>query len=777
MKKLQLLSFFLLLVLVLPAQNYFKNYKNGEAFYAKKEYQAAIDEFTKVIEMKSEHDRAYNLRGLSYVGLNNDKKAAEDFKKATEIKSKNSKYHFNLGKAYYRLSNFESATVSFSLAIKHDKKLMEAYEYNTLSLINLKQYQKAVDNAKLAVAKNKSGKNYYMLGISEDSLMHYDEAAYSFGRAVYYSPKLKEAHIGLAHTNLKLNKLDKALASCEKAIKLEGDNVAALLMRSQVHLANKTPQKAVDDLSQVIAECPKNVKYFIKRGIIYQNLGQHQNAIGDFTKAISIRPDYYFYYQRAKSYEGLSDNKMAVKDYRRLLKLSANGSRAEKIFADAKVRLYELNKESDNPKIEMIDPISPKEGIVSIPKGAVYYNIKGQIKDASTINFIKINGKDASFEKDSLNPIFELEVIIENIEDITITAFDSYQNSETWVFKILTTEVDTPVIKLMSPYASDDGTIYLDSDDPTLYIEGVINDESFIKSILVGGATAAFVLDKKNPTFSATINIMNKDDFTITVVDEYGNKSVKKFVINRENIGLLADNPMGKTWVVFIENSNYKSFASLDGPAKDVTMMKSAFAKYKIHNVVHKKNMTKAQFEKFFSIELRDLVRSNRVNSLLVWYAGHGKFINETGYWIPTDAKRDDEFTYYNINNLKAAMQSYSKFITHTLVITDACESGPSFYQAMRSTPKAKSCNDWKATKFKSSQVFSSAGYELATDNSQFTKTFANTLKSNPNSCIPIETIVIKVKNAVGKGGKQKPKFGKIAGLEDENGTFFFIKK
>ena len=96
----------------------------------------------------------------------------------------------------------------------------------------------------------------------------------------------------------------------------------------------------------------------------------------------------------------------------------------------------------------------------------------------------------------------------------------------------------------------------------------------------------------------------------------------------------------------------------------------------------------------------------------------------------------------------------------------------------MRSTNEVKSCNDWQATKFKSSQVFSSAGYELATDNSQFTKTFANTLSSNPDACIPIETVVTKVSSAVQKSGaKQKPKFGKIAGLEDENGTFFFIKK
>ena len=161
----------------------------------------------------------------------------------------------------------------------------------------------------------------------------------------------------------------------------------------------------------------------------------------------------------------------------------------------------------------------------------------------------------------------------------------------------------------------------------------------------------------------------------------------------------------------------------------------------------------------------------------MVWYAGHGKFISETGYWIPVDARRDDEYTYYNINNLKASMQAYSRFVTHTLVVTDACESGPTFYQAMRSDIRQRNCDDWQATRFKSSQVLSSAGYEMATDNSQFTRTFANMLRSNPNYCLPIENIVLKVTEVVSRTSNQRPKFGKISGLEDEGGTFFFISK
>ena len=48
---------------------------------------------------------------------------------------------------------------------------------------------------------------------------------------------------------------------------------------------------------------------------------------------------------------------------------------------------------------------------------------------------------------------------------------------------------------------------------------------------------------------------------------------------------------------------------------------------------------------------------------------------------------------------------------------------------------------------------------------------------NNKNACIPIETVVKSVTAAVATAKGQKPKFGKIQGLEDMNGTFFFITK
>jgi len=247
--------------------------------------------------------------------------------------------------------------------------------------------------------------------------------------------------------------------------------------------------------------------------------------------------------------------------------------------------------------------------------------------------------------------------------------------------------------------------------------------------------------------------------------------------IRDQDLSITANNPMGRTWVVFIENSNYEIFPRLDGPVKDFASIQKALANYQIHNIIHKKDMTKAEMERFFNIDLRDLVKLNKVNSLLIWYAGHGKFINDIGYWIPVDASRDNEFSYFSINILKVALNGYEDSVTHTLVVSDASESGPGFYSAMRMVYDNPKCDNTVIAGAKSAQVFSSAGYEQALDNSKFTATFANTLLNNRDACIPIETIVKYVTSAVSTETGQRPKFGKIQGMEDLNGTFFFMAK
>jgi len=51
--------------------------------------------------------------------------------------------------------------------------------------------------------------------------------------------------------------------------------------------------------------------------------------------------------------------------------------------------------------------------------------------------------------------------------------------------------------------------------------------------------------------------------------------------------------------------------------------------------------MTKEERVEFFAIELPQLIRAIHMSSLIIWYARHGQFIYENGYWIPVDANFD----------------------------------------------------------------------------------------------------------------------------------------
>ena len=447
-------------------------------------------------------------------------------------------------------------------------------------------------------------------------------------------------------------------------------------------------------------------------------------------------------------------------------------------LTEANDRLYAINRESNSPEIWLETPtITPRSEIeIGLDKKSIL--VSGKVTDKSLLAELSINNIPVRYEGKGTIP-FAAEVVIPSDETLRIVARDVYDNEKVLTCRIRRTEVDPPEIQILAPYILGENVLVIDSIASTIDIEGRVTDQNLIRAVKIENISAQFSQDNLNPSFIAKgIDVRNNDKVTILVEDVYGNRTIMDYSLDRNGTTISASNPMGNTLVVFIENSDYQNFAALQGPPKDASLITGVLEDdYQVLPVKRIRNQTKQEMEKFFSIELRDEVRANKIKSLVIWFAGHGKFINDVGYWIPVDARRDEEFTYFSLNTLRASMETYMNYLTHVLVITDACESGPSFYQAMRSEVKTRNCADWRATQFKSSQIFSSAGYELAVDDSQFTRTFASTLRGNPNTCISIDEIVLHVTKAVAGNNQQKPRFGKITGLKDEDGTFFFVKK
>ena len=768
-----------------------KYIKAGEEFTRNGMLEDAIDQYSKAIDEDPSSADGYVRRARVYEMTGNFGLACDDYRRANSFLPDDTGILHNLGRMCNLLGSAASATTEernrfYAEAVTYLQKAIRAefrngklYTEKVISLIGMEMWDQALAASDTALQLRDDAVNYYHQGIIYQKKGDDNTARRQLEKAVTKDKSYATARLELARVLVRQGDVNSALGQCNMVIQQDSKNVEAYLTRAIAYEAKLDYPAAINDVSTAILLEPAGQEHYVTRGTLYQKFNQHLAAVSDFTKALTIdqfRPDVYLL--RARSYEEIHDFEKAADDYTRVVAMNDNGSSAKKLLSEANDRLFAINRENNSPEILLETPAINPKGEIELGLDKTTVMVTGKVNDRSLLAEFSINSIPVRYEGKGSIP-FAAEVEIPSDETLRIIARDVYDNEKVLTYRIRRTEVDPPEIQILAPYLLGQDVLVIDSIAGTIDIEGRVKDQNLIRSVKIENMSAQFSQENLNPSFIAKgIDVRNSDKVTILVEDVYGNRTIRDYALNRNGTTISASNPMGNTLVVFIENSDYHNFAALQGPPKDASLISGVLEDdYQVLPVKRLRNQTKQQMEKFFSIDLRDEVRAKQIKSLVIWFAGHGKFINDIGYWIPVDARRDEEFTYYSLNTLRASMETYMNYLTHVLVITDACESGPSFYQAMRSELKPRNCADWRATQFKSSQIFSSAGYELAVDDSQFTRTFANALKGNPNTCISIEEIVLHVNRAVTQNNQQKPRFGKITGLKDEDGTFFFVKK
>ena len=83
-------------------------YESGLRNYNKVDYEAAVRDFSKAIELNPEYATAYNNRGFAYMKLSKYNEAIIDFDKAIELNSKYATAYNNREIAYNKLNDKES---------------------------------------------------------------------------------------------------------------------------------------------------------------------------------------------------------------------------------------------------------------------------------------------------------------------------------------------------------------------------------------------------------------------------------------------------------------------------------------------------------------------------------------------------------------------------------------------------------------------------------------------------------------------------------------------
>ena len=153
------------------------------------EYEKAIADYNKAIELNPNYVYAYGNRGISYKNLGKYELAIADYNKAIELNPKYGNAYNNRGVSYQNLEKYELAIADYNKAIELNPKHANAYNNRGNSYKNLGKYELAIADYNKAIELNSNDATAYNnRGVSYQNLEKYELAIADYNKAIELDP-------------------------------------------------------------------------------------------------------------------------------------------------------------------------------------------------------------------------------------------------------------------------------------------------------------------------------------------------------------------------------------------------------------------------------------------------------------------------------------------------------------------------------------------------------------------------------------------------------------
>ena len=197
----------------------------GNIYSELQEYQKAMEDFSRAIELESRYASAYNNRGSIYSMFNEYQKAVWDFNRAIELEPEYASPLYNRGLVFRKLGQDQKAIADYSRAIELNPEYVSAYVNRGNSYSRLKEYQKAIADLSRAIELNPwHASAYYNRGIVYTRSGNYQKAITNLNKAIELNPEYVSAYKNRGMSYLKLGDKSKANKNFQQAARLGDKN-------------------------------------------------------------------------------------------------------------------------------------------------------------------------------------------------------------------------------------------------------------------------------------------------------------------------------------------------------------------------------------------------------------------------------------------------------------------------------------------------------------------------------------------------------------------------
>lgn len=350
--------------------------------YDKKNYKEAIEILNERIrEFPNATDKGwvFNLRGLCYRCLKNNKEALADFSESIYFEASDYNY-YNRGFFYNEMGEYAKAVSDFTSAILINKDHIKSYEGRAFAYCNLKNYDKSFeDYTTLMKAEPNNDNAYYGRGVNYFEMGKYTEAVSELNKSLELNPNFADGYEMRGKTYYFLKDYTKALADFEKAYSLNKNldpSLPDLISECRNKLkSNETNTKPKDqnktEKQEEIVVKPETAESLIKKIEDDFTHIQYKSALEKCNNFFIKYPDYSgihkVYFLRGKAYYSLQDYKKAIDDFTSAINLSED---AEYYFYRSYSYYYKRDMGS-----ALIDATKS----ISINPDEYYYRLRGMI--------------------------------------------------------------------------------------------------------------------------------------------------------------------------------------------------------------------------------------------------------------------------------------------------------------------------------------------------------------------------------------------------------------
>lgn len=203
----------------------------GNILEAKNEIQEAIDFYSQAIKLQPDWADIYFSRGMCWQKQEKYSQAIADYQKVIELQQDRAETYLNLGNIFSQQEDWDTSLIYYNKAINLQSDWAEAYFYRGNAFHSQKKYEKGILDYQTACQLGlKWDSLYFNWGSSlMDSAMAFkkfsflEEAISQFFKAIKINPKNLEAHLKLKEIFLFLDRPYEAIAYLQKASILKPD--------------------------------------------------------------------------------------------------------------------------------------------------------------------------------------------------------------------------------------------------------------------------------------------------------------------------------------------------------------------------------------------------------------------------------------------------------------------------------------------------------------------------------------------------------------------------